>query len=63
MRTGDRISKLHKGETSEIFKIFSQDVQSVTKQRIHWMCQRVEGQKVIGTGSSRGIVSIQGTRC
>ena len=52
METGDRISELYKGE------IFLEDVQSVTKQRIHWMCQRAEGQKVIDIGCSQGIVSI-----
>lgn len=52
VETGDRISDLYKGQ------VFAVETQSVGKQRIHWMCQRVEGQKVLDIGCSQGIVSI-----
>ena len=58
MKTGDRISELYKGEMPEIFKIFTEEAQSMAKQRIHWICERVKGQKVIDIGCSQGIVSI-----
>ncbi|MGD2065301.1 MAG: glycosyltransferase [Dehalococcoidia bacterium] len=52
METGDRISELYKGE------IWTEELQSRAQQRIHWMCQQVEGQKVIDIGCSQGIISI-----
>jgi 2-polyprenyl-3-methyl-5-hydroxy-6-metoxy-1,4-benzoquinol methylase len=52
METGDRISELYKGE------IFAAEVQSTARQRIHWMCQEVEGRKIIDIGCSQGMVSI-----
>jgi|GEM_PF-897999 len=52
MKIGDRISELYKGE------IFSAETQYIGRQRINWMCQQVEGQKVVDIGCSQGIVSI-----
>ena len=52
METGDRISELYKGEIS------SEQSQSMARQRIHWICEQVEGQKVIDIGCSQGIASI-----
>ena len=48
----DRITERYKGETS------SEEGQAMARQRIHWMCCRVEGQKVIDIGCSQGIVPI-----
>lgn len=52
METGDRINELYKGE------IWTVESQSQARQRIEWMCQHVEGQKVIDIGCSQGIASI-----
>lgn len=52
METSDRISELYKGE------IFATETQSTARQRIQWMCEHVEGRKVIDIGCSQGIVSI-----
>ena len=55
MKVGDRISELYKGLASDSF---SEETRSIDRQRIHWMCRRVEGEKVIDIGCSQGIVSI-----
>jgi len=55
MTPGDRISELYKGLANDSF---SPEAQAVAPQRIHWMCQRAEGQKVVDIGCSQGIVSI-----
>jgi len=55
MGTGDRISELYKGLANDSF---SEERLAEAQERIHWMCQRVEGQKVIDIGCSQGIASI-----
>ena len=52
MEHTDRISELYKGE------IFTPETQTVARERIHWICDRVEGRKVVDIGCSQGIVSI-----
>ncbi len=52
MEHTDRISELYKGE------IFTPETQAVARERIHWICDRVEGRKVVDIGCSQGIVSI-----
>ena len=52
MKSSDRISEGYYG------LVFSEEVQSEARQRVHWMCRRAEGKKVIDIGCSQGIVSI-----
>lgn len=52
MNCSDRISEGHYGFD------FSEETQSQARQRVHWMCCRAEGKKVIDIGCSQGIVSI-----
>jgi len=51
----DRISELYKGLANDSF---SKEALAVAQERIHWICQRVEGKKVIDIGCSQGIASI-----
>ncbi len=47
----DRITEAYYGEMGEDLKI-------KTRERIHWICQNVSGDKVLDVGCSQGIVSI-----
>jgi len=55
MKIGERISELYKGLASDSF---SAETRSIDRQRIHWLCGWVEGEKVIDIGCSQGITSI-----
>ncbi|GEM_PF-827608 len=55
MSPGDRISELYKGLASDSF---SAEAHATARDRIHWICQRVEGPKVVDIGCSQGIASI-----
>ncbi len=55
MDTGDRISELYKGLANDKF---SEQHLATARERIQWMCQQVDGQRVIDIGCSQGIVSI-----
>ncbi|PKO07307.1 MAG: hypothetical protein CVU41_01005 [Chloroflexi bacterium HGW-Chloroflexi-3] len=48
----DRINELYYGE------IFDIETQRLAKERIHWICEQVEGDKILDIGCSQGIVCI-----
>jgi len=48
----NRISEIYEG------KVVTPTSQSVHQERIHWMCNQVEGQRIIDIGCSQGITSI-----
>ncbi len=48
----DRINELYYGE------IFDIETQRFARERIHWICSRVEGKKILDIGCSQGITCI-----
>ncbi len=48
----DRINELYAGQ------IFSLETQKLCRERVHWMCRQVRGDKVLDIGCSQGIVSL-----
>ena len=51
----DRVSELYHGELGAHFEPY---VQQACRERIHWMCARVEGDDVLDLGCSQGIAAI-----
>ncbi|TWT43715.1 Ubiquinone biosynthesis O-methyltransferase [Phycisphaerae bacterium RAS1] len=49
---GDRVTELYRGQ------IFQTRTQRVCQDRIHWMCSRVRGERVLDIGCSQGIASM-----
>ncbi|MGJ9383981.1 methyltransferase domain-containing protein [Salipaludibacillus sp. CF4.18] len=52
MGNRDRISELYYGE------IYTEELQRLARERIHWTCKQVNGKKVLDIGCSQGITSI-----
>jgi 2-polyprenyl-6-hydroxyphenyl methylase/3-demethylubiquinone-9 3-methyltransferase len=48
----DRINELYAGE------IFSPEVQSTARERIHWICRQARGERILDIGCSQGIVCL-----
>ncbi|MFM9935462.1 MAG: class I SAM-dependent methyltransferase, partial [Novosphingobium sp.] len=48
----DRISELYNGSVA------SAEASEIARERVHWMCSRVQGQRVIDIGCSQGITAI-----
>jgi len=55
MGKDDKISQLYYGEVPQLFVA---DVRDEARARVHWICEKAEGKKVIDIGCSQGIVSI-----
>ena len=60
MENNDKITQLYYGE---VHQLFSEGASDEAWARVHWICEKTEGKKVINIGCSQGIVSIRGTRC
>ncbi|RMH41961.1 MAG: methyltransferase domain-containing protein [Deltaproteobacteria bacterium] len=52
----DRVTELYRGE------IMSREASRICRDRIHWMCSRIRGQRVLDVGCSQGIASILAAR-
>lgn len=52
MANHDRVNELYFG------KIYNEDLQRKTRERIHWICKNVIGEKILDIGCSQGITSI-----
>lgn len=48
----DRINELYRGE------IFTDESAQIARDRIHWMCSQVDGDRVLDVGCSQGITAI-----
>jgi 2-polyprenyl-6-hydroxyphenyl methylase/3-demethylubiquinone-9 3-methyltransferase len=48
----DRLNEVYHGQ------VYSQRVVQELRDRIHWMCDQVTGQRVLDIGCSQGIVSL-----
>ena len=48
----DRINELYNGQ------IFDKETQKEARERIHWMCAQVAGEKVLDIGCSQGIITL-----
>jgi 2-polyprenyl-3-methyl-5-hydroxy-6-metoxy-1,4-benzoquinol methylase len=48
----DRVTELYRGE------IWDRKSQQVCRDRIHWMCSRVTGQRLLDVGCSQGIATL-----
>ncbi len=51
----DRISELYKGLAAAGF---SKEAPGEARERIHWICRRAEGKRIVDIGCSQGIISI-----
>lgn len=49
---GDRVTELYRGE------IFTPESQAICRNRVHWICSKAAGRRVLDAGCSQGIVSI-----
>jgi spore maturation protein CgeB/2-polyprenyl-3-methyl-5-hydroxy-6-metoxy-1,4-benzoquinol methylase len=52
----DRVNELYQGE------IFTPEAQRICRERIHWMCAQIRGERVVDIGCSQGIASILAAR-
>ncbi|MCB0319509.1 MAG: methyltransferase domain-containing protein, partial [Bdellovibrionales bacterium] len=50
--SSDRVSELYAG------KIFTKETQRSCRDRIHWICEQVQGNRVLDLGCSQGITGI-----
>jgi len=47
----DRVTELYRGE------IFTPESQAICRDRVHWICSRASGRRVLDVGCSQGIVA------
>jgi spore maturation protein CgeB/2-polyprenyl-3-methyl-5-hydroxy-6-metoxy-1,4-benzoquinol methylase len=56
MANNDRVTELYRGE------IFTPEAQRICRDRIHWMCGQIRGERVLDIGCSQGITTILAAR-